>query len=538
MVKIGLLLDGFKIKKWQNEIVEYIESHENLELTALIVNAKKSKFITPGSFIYRASQALDRKIFSVKNDVFKELSFSNNTKNTPVFYIEGDEKRFSYRFPENDIERIRELDLDIMIRFGFGILRGGILNVAKNGIWSLHHGDNRINRGGPPAFWEVANNEDVTGVTLQKLSEDLDGGKVIKRSFIKTNNTSFYRNKNEAFWAGVELFNLTLDELSRGILKYEEEKNSLQFYCHPLYKDPDNLSSLKILLNFWSRRIFETLKEKASSPQWYILYKFKKDSSIEKSIFRYKKLYPPKGHDWADPFIVKENQKFYLFFEEIKIGSGNGHISLFEFDERGNLLHEEPKKIIDEEYHLSYPFVFKEGSNYYMLPESADANELWLYSCKEFPGRWIKSQKIFSNKQIYDASIYFHEGYWYLFGTEKLSKGGNRDQYLHLYYSTELKSEAWTPHPLNPLSLDIRGARPAGKIFKDKGKLLRPTQIGAPKYGYGIQINEIKKLSTTEFTEEKLSDLLPKWDNGLLASHTLNFVDGFTVIDAQGNINK
>ena len=101
-----------------------------------------------------------------------------------------------------------------------------------------------------------------------------------------------------------------------------------------------------------------------------------------------------------------------------------------------------------------------------------------------------------------------------------------------------MNAKIWTPHPLNPLSLDVRGARPAGKIFKKNGKLLRPTQIGAPKYGYGIQINEIENLSTTEFSEKKVGDIFPKWDNGLLASHTLNFVDGFTVIDAQGKIKK
>lgn len=538
MIKIGILLDGLKIKKWQHEIINYIESNARLELKALIINTNQPKFVAPGSFFYRASQILDRKIFSVKNDVFKEVSLENYKKCTPIYYIKGDEKRFSYRFSTIDTERIRKLNLDIMIRFGFGILRGGILEAAKYGIWSLHHGDNRINRGGPPAFWEVVNRENVTGITLQKLSEDLDGGKVIKRSFIKTNTTSFYRNKNETFWAGVELFNLALDELSRGILNYEKENNSFQLYSYPLYKDPDNITSTKILLQFWRRRILEIVKEKVSSPQWYILYKFNKDSPIEKSIFRYKKLYPPKGYDWADPFIIKEGQKFYLFFEEIKIDTGSGHICLLEFDEEGSLLNEKPIKVINEKYHLSYPFIFKEDSNYYLLPESAEANELWLYKCEDFPEKWKKYHKIFNNKQIYDASLFYYEGYWYLFGTEKLSEGGNRDQYLHIYYSDKLNSEAWAPHPLNPLSLDVRGARPAGKIFMENNRLFRPTQIGAPKYGYGIQINEIKKLSITEFSEEKINDILPKWDKGLLASHTINFEAGFAVIDAQGKIKK
>ena len=71
MMRIGILLDGLKVKQWQYEIIQYIESHANLEFTALMINANESKFVSPGSFFYRASQALDRKIFSVKNDAFE-----------------------------------------------------------------------------------------------------------------------------------------------------------------------------------------------------------------------------------------------------------------------------------------------------------------------------------------------------------------------------------------------------------------------------------------------------------------------------------
>ena len=30
------------------------------------------------------------------------------------------------------------------------------LKAAKMGIWSFHHGDNSINRGGPPAFGKLS----------------------------------------------------------------------------------------------------------------------------------------------------------------------------------------------------------------------------------------------------------------------------------------------------------------------------------------------------------------------------------------------
>ncbi len=537
MIRIGVLLDGLQVKAWQLEIMEFIQAHPSMEISALIIRDNPPTRKSQGAFVYRLSQAVDRKLFKTKENIFSVVDISPWKDNYECCYINGIEKKFSYRFSEVDVNKVTDLNLDVLIRFGFGILRGDILQAAKNGVWSLHHGDNRINRGGPPAFWEVVNKESLTGITLQKLSEDLDGGKVIKRSFIKTNLTSFNRNKTEAFRAGIELFQLALQELSENKLESLNENIGLNLYSYPLYRDPGNTKTVIILFNFWARRLKELYSEKLS-PQWYLLYKFDRGNLIEKSIFRYKKLIPPKGYDWADPFIIKQQENYYLFFEELEIKSGKGHISYLQFDNTGKLVRETAVKILEEPYHLSYPFIVEHNSNYYMLPESANSNELWLYKCVSFPDKWQKEIRIFDNKRIYDASVFHHEGNWYLFGTEALSPGGSRDQYLHIYYSKDLISDTWTPHPANPVTLDVRGARPAGKLFKYQYKLIRPAQIGAPKYGYGIQFNEILQLSPTQFSEREFDEILPKWDSNLLATHSFNSCEGFTVLDAQAVIKK
>jgi methionyl-tRNA formyltransferase len=46
-------------------------------------------------------------------------------------------------------------ELGVLLRFGFNILSGEILTVARYGVWSYHHGDNDYYRGGPPHFWEL-----------------------------------------------------------------------------------------------------------------------------------------------------------------------------------------------------------------------------------------------------------------------------------------------------------------------------------------------------------------------------------------------
>ena len=95
-------------------------------------------------------------------------------------------KRFVHRFPADAIEYIRGKELDVLIRFGFNILRGEILTAARCGVWSYHHGDNDYYRGGPAYFWEVYESNPISGVILQVLTEQLDAGKVLYKGLFAT----------------------------------------------------------------------------------------------------------------------------------------------------------------------------------------------------------------------------------------------------------------------------------------------------------------------------------------------------------------
>ncbi len=543
-LSIGILCDSLFLKKWQEEIISYVIKHPELELKLLVINDQQSasdpRF---KNFGYKLLTYIDRNIFHVKYDVFTVSDREDLKKTTNTLYIKGKKLKFGVEFQKEEVDEIETYNLDVLIRFGFGIIKGNILKAAKYGVWSLHHGDNKVNRGGPPAFWEVVNREPVTGITLQRLSADLDGGSVIRKCFIQTNSTSFYRNQNSAFWAGVELFTSALEDLCKDKLNFSESDSIKtlpesqffsMFYSNPLYKDPPNLKALKIFSSFWYRRIGELFNEKTCTPTWSICYKYLKNNNVEQSLFRYEKLKATIGFEWADPFVVANVEGYYLFFEELETKIGKAHISYLKFDNYGRLKSTIPVKVVEESFHLSYPFIFEIKGQYYMMPEAADSKEVWIYKCVEFPDKWEKYHQIFSDKEFYDPTLFYHNNMWYLFGTEKYNIGSSRDQYLNIYYSKNLFGNKWTSHPCNPVTRDVRGARPAGKIFKWKDRWIRPGQIGAPKYGYGIQFNEIIKLSETEYEEIPVDSILPIFSDGLTAVHTINFEKGFSVIDSQG----
>src|SRR2546427_6485060 len=78
---------------------------------------------------------------------------------------------------------------------------------------SYHHGDNRVNRGGPPGYWEVMESSPVTGTMLQVLTEDLDGGRVLYRSYSSTHDMSLADNKSNVQWKTLHFIPRKLKQL-------------------------------------------------------------------------------------------------------------------------------------------------------------------------------------------------------------------------------------------------------------------------------------------------------------------------------------
>jgi len=79
----------------------------------------------------------------------KKFNKNDITYLNPIFSNSG----LIVSYYEEEIEKIKSLNLDIIIRGNAsGIFKGGIIKSAKAGIISFHYGDNRWNRGGPPAF--------------------------------------------------------------------------------------------------------------------------------------------------------------------------------------------------------------------------------------------------------------------------------------------------------------------------------------------------------------------------------------------------
>ena len=79
--------------------------------------------------------------------------------------------------PQDAVKLTRE-NCDVAIRFGFGLLRGDILEAPEFGVLSFHLADIRQYRGlGVQQAW--LDDRERMGVTLQRINEEIDGGEIV-----------------------------------------------------------------------------------------------------------------------------------------------------------------------------------------------------------------------------------------------------------------------------------------------------------------------------------------------------------------------
>jgi hypothetical protein len=262
--------------------------------------------------------------------------------------------------------------------------------------------------------------------------------------------------------------------------------------------------------------------------QWYLLFDLNDEMSTSFGAFR--EIIPPKDRFWADPHVVRADGRYYIFVEEYVHRLKKAHISVIEMDGHGN--YQDPVRVLETEYHLSYPCVFMWQGNYYMVPESAANASVELYECVEFPHKWKLKMSLMEGVHAVDTTLFHHGGRWWMFTAMAKDAASLPRVHLCLFFSDELLTKRWNPHPLNPIISDARRGRPAGRVLTIDGRIFRPSQDCSKYYGYGFDLNEIAVLSDREYVERNIMSVRPGWDRKAQGSHTLAREGQLTMIDA------
>ena len=267
------------------------------------------------------------------------------------------------------------------------------------------------------------------------------------------------------------------------------------------------------------------------APHWHVGWRYTDDAGVWKSGNlsgpRWQTISDPGHRFYADPFPVTWKGKTCVFVEDLDHRVGKGIISAVEFDGVG------PKgevfPVLEEPWHLSYPFLIEHDGDLWMIPESSQRGDVALYKCVRFPDKWERHSTLLSGFELADATITRNNGMNYLFGAWRDGAGGYSDT-LAIFYAKDLLGP-WLPHASNPVIVDRTSARPAGNFVTIDGKLWRPVQDCTDGYGAALGLAEVLELTPTTFRQIVRHSIRPGplWSGRKL--HTLNRCGRLEVID-------
>ena len=540
MLNIGLTLDSVRSDKYVHELVLWAKGQPGVNISHLIVHPRhgasslgklkdlllrRRLHLLPAKIIFKIIVSVEKMLLrrsGSHKDHYRSCDLAEVIDRVVEIRPIVSKSGYVYRFSDEDVEKVKALDLDLLIRCGSGILSGGILRASRLGIVSFHHGDNKVNRGGPAGFWECYFRWPRTGFIIQRLTEELDAGEVLVRGYFGTRH---YYSLNQAHVykkALSHLKNLLKQVASTGALPPAERVPAL--YFNRLFRVPNLAQCIIYGCKLLTRVFIKAMVRILRLERWGIsVLSAKWDEAV---LWRSTAAPVPRGRCWADPFLCTRDGKTFCFVEDFVYKTGRGHITALEIQgtkivERGIAL--------TEPFHLSFPFLFEYQGELYMCPEAGESGQVRIYRCTEFPLQWKLEKIIMEDVSAVDTMLFPREGKWWMLTS--IDESGTRDHCseLFLFSSDSPLSTNWAPHRQNPIRIDSCGGRNAGLIIEGD-KIFRLAQCqGFDRYGHSLVVHEIKETSDSRYIEERVAKISPNFRKGLLGTHHLS-TDGRTMV--------
>lgn len=255
ITKAAVLCGKQGFERWAACSLRTMVQEENVTISHIVIDSSTSS--NNGTFAsLPITEILERGLWAIpygyhlklnRPDYLKVESFNSHEPwlGTPEI-IECEPEPFEglgQRLPKEVTNKIAS-EVDVVIRRGFGILKGEILTAPEHGVLSFHHGDIRKYRGRPPAVWEWLNGEPVVGATLQQLTPELDGGRIIVEKHVDIRDAdSWQEAKRRSFVASEDMLATAVRRLQD-----PEFEPTTPDSLGELYTDPGALETLRVVI--------------------------------------------------------------------------------------------------------------------------------------------------------------------------------------------------------------------------------------------------------------------------------------------------
>lgn len=532
-LRVAMLLDRRSVPQWSYAVALEIKRSSVLELVPIILktidtndHSKPGTLSDCGSLLFRLWSKLDRRLCNPDIDVLQLRDLDNSLSPGGSLEISLSNNGAGSYLSESELAKLREAALDVILLFCNQVSVDRISECARYGAWTL--GNSHNNAGDAHMFWAMCENSPLCETSLKVVCNDLSREHIIHHSFYATHPYSLFHNQNAAYSKATNYLKRHLVNLHQFGWDYVVQPRNgyhKQGRSESNSKLPSNGTMALFLPRWLLKASAQHARKRFFREQWFIAWRKKPGgTSTWRDMTDFQLLLPPRDRFYADPFLFEKDNRHYIFVEDYKLNTRRGGISCIEIKSDGSL--GEPVTVLELDTHISYPNIFTWQGEIYLLPDTLARRQIQLYRAVNFPREWTLERVLIDGISAVDPTLFEHHGKFWLFAASP------QNDELFLFYSDSLLGK-WNEHAQNPIVSDVRRARPAGHVFIEGGRIIRPAQDCSRRYGYSISLNEVQALSEMEYAESPIGTIRPAWIDKNLGTHTFNQNRTYQVVDGR-----
>jgi hypothetical protein len=536
-LRIGIMSDGLMLPAFGQAVIDGIRGQHNIEVVALIRLPMPSDAPAPSAGSLRARLAaatyrmyqrtLDR--HSLDHAADGAVDARALLTAVPVTGIAARDE-----LSPLELEQLASLRLDVILDFSHGPVLEPVAALCRFGIWRYCFDAGGAGFSYAPLMFEFLRGDAVSSTELRQYGPRAGDCKVLATTRCSmVRSTALSRSQAAAAWCSSHLAIVELHRLQQAgskAVSAEEPPDPVE--AAPTTRQlPTPGAFARWGGRYAARAIRNRLLHTDRVLHWQIGLRRSSQTLLtqlpDEALPEFHWLQSPRGHFWADPFLVAHDGRHWLFYEDYDHTLGRANLKAGTLAADGSL--EDSVQVLDSGQHLSYPHVFFHDGEAFMVPETSAQGVVQLYRASRFPDRWQPEATLLRLRAV-DSTVFPHAGRWWMF-TSPMTLPGHAA--VTLLYSAGRLTGPWKLHPASPISSDARTARNAGAVFEHQGRLVRPSQDCGGLYGRALLFNLVTRLDDCGYEEATISGVSSHCGISLSGIHTYNRCGPWEVIDGR-----
>jgi hypothetical protein len=539
VLRVALLIDSTHVSPLVADLVRWIDSQPQMSCALLVIPPQPAWPAAVGprdtgsqrrplrNLLWHLMMAIERS--RVRRSGFKDqLGSPVILDNEPP---SGGSFSFKAQAGESTASLARRLRSalgagmpDLIVQIGSALPIAELALCATQGALKLVHGGGHYTGGGDTGFWEVLTQSPKTAFAVLHVPTAGGTPNTLVHGYLST-RTAFLMNQLALL---AQLHQALKEALSYRVKEGAFPHAYKEVVIAPVRRARPTAQQLLSYAGAVAKRSFAIRAKDwlGSKEKWQVHFKHQHWSEL--SLEGAQAIPNPPGGFFADPFLRQTPDGLFCLVEEFRENTQRGVISALRLDAAGPVY---LGQVLDEPFHLSFPYMFEYGGELFMCPETHEAGQIRLYKCKAFPLHWELHSVAMCNVAAVDTLVFQEGNVWCLL-TGILPEGDvNRYPELHLFTAADPVSGQWVPHAANPIKADPEFARNAGLLHKD-GKRYRVSQVCAfSSYGASVTVCEMLGVTPQGLNEAVVARFNAGAKRGNTGLHHLDHAGGVTAWD-------